>query len=124
LEDDLERLHVDWQKALQDNLTDPSVQGNLKLLKKPQRTALDKFLKDAELPERITPEFVEAVNDALKGLVRVSAMPDQVIRALTDGGMPCDQQELKTRFESFVEGPLAGKDASKARIVIETKSDE
>lgn len=124
LEEDLERLHTDWQKALQDNLTDPSVQGNLKLLKKPQQKMLDKFLSDVELPEKVTPEFVEAVNDALKGLVRVSATPDQVIRALTDGGMPCDRQELKTRFDSFVETLLAGKDASKARIVIEAKSDE
>ena len=123
LEEELERLHGDWQKALLDNLDDPSARANLDLLKKPQRTMLEKFLKDVEFPNRITADFVEAVNDALKGLTRVSVTPEQVVRALTEGGMPCDMKELRARFDSFVESLTLGKDAGKVRIVIEASED-
>ena len=124
LDTKLEQIYADWKKALQTNLDDPSVRKNVDLLKKSQRNMIETFLKDVEFPERVTNEFVDAVNAALRGLVRVPATPAQVIRALTEGGMPCDVKELKARFETFVENLTAGKDVSRVRVVIESSEEK
>jgi hypothetical protein len=123
LESELERLHTEWQKTLLGLLDDPSVRANLSLLKKSQRSQVDKFLKDVQLPDKITTDFIEAVNDVLKGLTCVSVTPEQVIHALSEGGLPCDLKELGARFDGFVEGLALGKDANKVRVVIEAKDD-
>jgi hypothetical protein len=119
LEEDLDRLHSDWKKSLQENLTDPSVRNNLGNLKKSQQKLIDQFLQNVEFPDRVSTDFVEAVNDALKGFVRVAVTPEQIVRALSDGGMPCDVKELEARFKNFIADQTLGKDTSKVRFVIE-----
>jgi hypothetical protein len=64
-------------------------------------------------------EFVETVKEALTGLERVSVPPEDILLALTEGGMPCTVQDMQTRFARLVERLTEGKDPNKVRIVIE-----
>ena len=45
--------------------------------------------------------------------------PEDILMALTQGGMPCTVQELLSQFRSFVEERTEGKDLNKVRIVVE-----
>jgi hypothetical protein len=62
---------------------------------------------------------VHTVKEALMGLERVAVPPEDILLALTQGGMPCTIQELFIRFRKFVEGRTEDKDPNKVRIVIE-----
>jgi len=71
------------------------------------------------LPEKVGWGFVHTVKGALVGLERVAVPPEDILMALTQGGMPCPVQELLSRFRSFVEERIEGKDPNKVRIVVE-----
>jgi len=64
-------------------------------------------------------DFVQTVKEALTGLERVAVPPEDILMALTEGGMPCTVQELLSRFQSFVEARTKGKDPNKVRVVVE-----
>ena len=71
------------------------------------------------LPEKVGWGFVQTVKEALTGLERVAVPPEDILMALTQGGMPCTVQDLLSRFRSFVEERIEGKDPNKVRIVVE-----
>ena len=64
-------------------------------------------------------DFVQTVKEALTGLERVAVPPEDILMALTEGGMPCTVQELLARFRRFVEERTEGQDPNKVRIVVE-----
>jgi hypothetical protein len=84
-----------------------------------QQKLIRAFLDAAALPESIGYDFVQTVKEALAGLERVAGPPEDILMALTEGGMPCTVQELLGRFRSFVEGQTEGKDPNRVRIVVE-----
>ena len=59
------------------------------------------------------------IRETLTGLERVAVPPEDILMALTQGGMPCTVQELLSRFRSFVEEQTEGKAPNKVRIVVE-----
>ncbi len=87
-------------------------------LRASQKKPLEKFLKDDEFPARITQDFIDAANDVLRGLICIQVTSEQVTRALSEGGMPCDIKELRTRFNGFIESQTQGKEIGKVRIEI------
>jgi hypothetical protein len=64
-------------------------------------------------------DFLQTVKEALTGLERVAVPPEDILMALTEGGMPCTVQELLSRFRNYVDGQTKGKDPNKVRIVVE-----
>jgi len=119
LEKRLGGLHSAWTQALLDNLSTPTTQGNLALLSDDQQALVESFLHAGKLPATVSYEFVTTVREALTGLERVAVPPEEILIALTQGGMPCTVQELLARFHSFVDEQTKGKDPNKVRIVIE-----
>lgn len=119
LENRLEGLHAAWTQALLDNLSTPTTQENLALMSADQQTMLQSFLSAGKLPAKVSYEFVDTVREALAGLERVAVPPEDILVALTKGGMPCTVQDLLSRFRSFVDEQTKGKDPNKVRIVIE-----
>ena len=119
LDDELDRLLEGWQRTLLDNLDDPIIQANFELLKPSQRDLIKGFLASKALPDPVTPEFVAAVQEALSGLEKIVVTGDDVKRALLSGGSPATPDDLRKRFESFMNERCKGKDASKLRFVVE-----
>jgi hypothetical protein len=119
LDDELDRLLEGWQKTLLDNLQDPIIQANFELLKPGQRDLIKGFLASKALPDPVTPEFVAAVQEALSGLEKIVVTGDDIKRALLTGGSPATPEDLRRRFESFMNERCKGKDASKLRFVVE-----
>ncbi len=119
LDDELDRLVQGWQQTLLDNLDDPIIQANFELLKSSQRDLIKGFLASKTLPDPITPEFVAAVQEALSGLEKIVITGDDIKQALLAGGSPATPDDLRKRFESFLNEHCKGKDATKLRFVVE-----
>ncbi len=119
LDDDLERLLAAWRQTLLDNLNDPIIQANFTLLKTRDRQIIEAFLASRSLPSPIASGFVAAVQEALSGLERVVVANEDIKQALLAGGSPATPDELRKRFETYINDRCKGKDASKLRFVVE-----
>lgn len=119
LDDELDRLLAGWQQALLDGLDDPTTQANLDLLKAAARKLIQSFVASKALPDPVPPAFVSAVQEALSGLEKIAVTGDDIKAALLYGGSPATPEDLRKRFENFLNERCKGKDASKLRFVVE-----
>lgn len=119
LDDELDRLIDGWTQTLLDNLDDPIIQENFDLLKPAARSLVDGFISSKTLPDPVTPEFVAAVQEALSGLEKVNVSSADIRQALLQGGSPATPEDLRKRFESFLNDRCKGKDTTKLRFVVE-----
>lgn len=119
LDDELDRLINGWTQTLLDNLDDPIIQENFDLLKPAARSLVDGFISSKCLPDPISPEFVAAVQEALSGLEKINVSSSDIRQALLQGGSPATPEDLRKRFESFLNDRCKGKDTTKLRFVVE-----
>lgn len=119
LDDELDQLVANWQQTLLENLEDPFTQDSLGLLSSGSKKLIDAFLASRKLPDPMTTEFVNAVQEALSGLEKISVKGDEIKQALLQGGSPATPDDLRKRFEAFLNDRCKGKDATKLRFVVE-----
>lgn len=119
LDDELDGLLEGWVETLVDNLEDPIIQSNFELLKDSSRKIVSGFAQARTLPEMVTPEFIAAVQEALSGLEKISVTSDGIRQALLQGGSPATPEDLRKRFETFLNDRCKGKDTTKLRFVVE-----
>ena len=119
LDEDLDQLVANWQQALLENLEDPFTQESLGLLPAASKKLIDAFLTSRELPDPMTTEFANAVQEALSGLEKIPVKGDEIKQALLQGGSPATPDDLRKRFDTFMNERCKGKDATKLRFVIE-----
>ncbi|WP_240884137.1 DUF6079 family protein [Sphingomonas sp. SFZ2018-12] len=119
MDDELDRLIDGWRQTLLDNLDDPIIQENFDLLKPAARGIVNGFISSKALPEPVTPEFVAAVQEALSGLEKINVSGEDIRQALLQGGSPATPEDLRKRFEAFLNGRCKGKDTTKLRFVVE-----
>jgi len=114
-----ETLYAQWLAALRSDLSTPDAQETIKLLADKERELIETFVRTGELPERISERFIAAVRDALRGLEKVSLDGPDLLRALTQPGMPCTPAEFESRFRNFLAEQTQGKDPHKVRIQVD-----
>ena len=71
------------------------------------------------MPEPLSSEFITAVQEALSGLTKEIVKLSDVQSALLSGGSPATPEELKSRFDKFIEDRARGKEKNKLRFVVE-----
>jgi len=119
LDDNLDELVANWQQTLLENLEDPFTQDSLGLLPPASKKLIDAFLSSRKLPDLMTAEFANAVQEALSGLEKIAVKGDEIKQALLQGGSPATPDDLRKRFDTFMNERCKGKDATKLRFVIE-----
>ena len=119
LDQRLDTLLGEWTITLLDLLEDPTTQENFELLKPADRKQIQAFIKAKELPEPLTSEFITAVQEALSGLTKEIVKLSDVQSALLSGGSPATPEELKARFDKFIEERSRGKEKNKLRFLVE-----
>ena len=119
LDDALDGLFANWTRTLLANLDDPAMRENLALLKPERRKQIDAFAKTGELPDPLEQDFVEALCEALSGLVKAVVKGDEMRAALLDGGSPASPAEMKQRFGRYLDGLAKGAEPDKVRLVLE-----
>lgn len=119
LDDELDQLMANWQQSLLENLEDPFTQDSLGLLPPASKKLIDDFLASRKLPDPMTTEFANAVQEALSGLEKIAVKGGEIKQALLLGGSPATPDELRKRFDTFMNERCKGKDSTKLRFVIE-----
>jgi hypothetical protein len=119
LDEELDGLRDGWQQTLLDNLDDPIIQANLDLVKSSARELIQKFVASKQLADPVTPDFVTAVQEALSGLEKIGVSGNDIKNALLQGGSPATPDDLRKRFDTFLNERCKGKDATKLRFVVE-----
>ncbi|MEO8166025.1 MAG: DUF6079 family protein, partial [Betaproteobacteria bacterium] len=107
-----------WTKTLLENLDDPTAKKSIDLLPAEQKKAVKECLKTQALPEGISNEFVQGVQQALSGLTAVTIKPTDLVDALSGKGGPCTVEQIRDRFETYLQKLTQGKEPGKLRLVI------
>jgi hypothetical protein len=124
LDKTLDEIVASWTAALLANLEDPITKHNLDLLAPKDAQAVTDFVASRSLPDPLDPDFVQALREAFSGLVRVTASLHDLDQTLVGDHGAVTVDELRGRFESWIDGLLKGKDRQKARIVLESNPGE
>jgi hypothetical protein len=123
IDEQIDALLENWRKTLLENLDDPTAKKSIKLLAADQKEAVNSFLKAKAFPEKISNDFVQGVQTALKGLIAIQVRSTELLEALSDSGAPSTVEQLKSRFEKFVEKITQGKEQANVRLVIQRSED-
>lgn len=91
-------------------MEDPTTRENLNVLKPEQRQLVDEFLALRTLPNPLTNEFIHGVKEVLSGLAKVVVKTQDLQKVLLAGGSPCTVQEMKKRFDDYLNDLAKGKD--------------
>ena len=119
LDSELDKLVDDWTQTLLANLADPTTKGNLDLLKSVPKKLVNGFIKKRALPDKLDQDFILALKEVLSGLEKVSVKTADMRAALLAGGSPATPEEMKKRFEEYLDELTKGKEPGKVRIVLE-----
>jgi hypothetical protein len=119
LDDAMERMVDDWTQTLLANLEDPTIVASLALLRPEARRQVEAFISSRSLPDPLDAELVLALQEALSGLARVAVSLEDLRAALLAGGSPATPEEMKKRFESYLDQLTRGQELGKVRIVLE-----
>ncbi len=115
----LDTLLASWTSTILSNLEDPTTQDNIELLGANDRQSVEAFSQSRELPVPLDNNFVHALKDALSGLVKVTINAQALQNALQVESGPATPEEIKKRFEEYINQLIKGQNPAKVRIVVE-----
>jgi hypothetical protein len=118
LETKVEAVYQSWVQSLLDEFDDPSIRDHIKLLKPKEKTALDTFLTDKELPAEIPSELLSAMNQALSGLTSITVSLSELEQKLFTGGSAATLDDFESRFQDYLKSISKGHDRAKVRLVL------
>lgn len=119
LDNELDNLLEAWTQTLITNLEDPITRKNFSLLKADSRKLVNDFIARRTLDEVLDSNFIQALQEALSGLSKVSLSVDDIRDALVSGGSPATLVEMKKRFEEYLDNLAKGLEPEKVRIILE-----
>jgi hypothetical protein len=119
MDEKLETLYNSWINTLYNNLQDPAVRQNFELLKGEQKEVVEAFLQSKNLPDEVSGTFVETLQDLLSGLYKIPVDIEELKAALFKDGSPLKPEELKERFNTYMQNKLESREQSKIRFVLE-----
>ncbi len=109
--------YTDWTQTLLAELENATTQREL--LKQESRAQLEAFLTERSLPENITKAFIEAIQESLSDLIKVTVQMADLQNALLAGGSPMTAIEMQKRFIHYLNSVTQDKALNLVRIVLE-----
>jgi hypothetical protein len=119
LDSEMDKLVDEWTQTLLTDLDYPTTKTSLQLLPAGRRKLIDDFMKKRALPDSLDQDFILALKEVLRGLIKVSVKTADMRSALLSGGSPVTLHELKKRFEEYLDQLTKGKELEKIRIILE-----
>ena len=62
---------------------------------------------------------MQGMQAALSGLIAIAVRPAELLDALSDSGTSCTVDQLRSRFEDFLQKITRGREPAKVRLVID-----
>lgn len=115
----LEQIKHDWTKTLLTELENAADQREL--LKPESRTQLETFLTRRLLPDDIARHFIDAVQESLSGLIKVTVNTEELQKTLQHDGSPMTVGEMQKRFNDYLNELTKDQEVSKIRLVLSTE---
>ncbi len=116
---ELDGLLESWTQTIINNLEDPMTQANIELLGDDEKAMINDFIAAKELPDTVDTLFVQSIKEVLSGLVKVSIRQGDIQKAMQSGGGAATPDEIKKRFDDYIDNLTKGQDPAKVRLVIE-----
>jgi len=113
----LEQIRRDWTQTLLTELENAAHQREL--LKPESRTQLETFLTHRLLPDDLTRHFIDAVQESLSGLIKVTVNVAELQKTLQHDGSPMTVIEIQKRFNDYLNELTKGQELGKIRLVLE-----
>jgi hypothetical protein len=121
IDNQLDTMLESWTKTLLENVEDPTAKQSISLLPAAQKKQVQAFLKDRNLPASLSNDLIQGLQETLSGLTAVNIKPSELVEALSDKGAPCTIDQIRERFENFLQKLTQGKEVGKLRLVINTE---
>jgi hypothetical protein len=118
IDNQLDTILESWTKTLLENVEDPTARQSISLLPAAQKKQVQAFLKDRNLPASLSNDLIQGLQETLSGLTAVNIKPSELVEALSDKGAPCTIDQIRERFDSFLQKLTQGKEVGKLRLVI------
>jgi hypothetical protein len=113
----LEQLHHNWTQILLTELENASARHDL--LKPENRLQIEQFLLTRTLPSEITPTFLDALQEGLADLIKLTLSIENLSAALLAKDSPMTLRELQQCFNNYLNDLIQDKAINKVRIFIE-----
>mgnify|MGYP000850961508 CR=1 FL=1 len=118
IEDDIDKLYDEWTEIIVTSVEDPMVKETFDILLKPElQEIMNRMIASRKLPDVIDGNFTSGINVLMGGLEKVEVYGDDMKKAIS-GGRPVTVEDIKARFERYIDEITKGKDENKVRIIL------
>jgi hypothetical protein len=107
-----------WQATLVDNVADPELDEQIKLLSASEQKLIAEFRDVRKLPDPLTDAFVAAVDKVFRRFEVRMVSRSELIDKLFPAAAAASPDEIRERFDDFINKLSAGSSAEKIRIVL------
>lgn len=116
IENKINKTLKDWTERLLRALDDNIIRENMKYLKGEEKKEIEEFIKNKNLPDRISVNFINAVNELMEGFEKVEIELDKFKYEFAKG--PATIDEFKAEIDRYINNLIKGKQKEKIRIFI------
>ena len=117
IEEQIQRLHAEWEQALLDSLAVPEMSEQIDLLGAAERQTVEAFLEARHFPEPVTEDFVRAVRQVLNRFEVRPISPKAIWKTLFPLATPATPAELRERFTGMLAQLADGSAEERVRFV-------
>ncbi|MCM1566961.1 MAG: DUF6079 family protein [Dehalobacter sp.] len=111
-------LENEWTAQLLRELEDPAVQNSLLLVYGEEVQRISDFRAAKRLPDTVDDIFINAINTVLRGLRRRTVSSKNFAESVL-GGAPLRPEEVRKRFDKWLESQIGQEKPETVRIVLE-----
>lgn len=123
MEDELENLLETWTNTLINTLKDPKIKANIELLTKEQKVMIFTLIKNKKFELPIDIGLIEAIKELLHGIEKIEISIDELKNVMGNGN-PLTLNDVRERFNSFINNKMSSMDEHNTRFVLKQKTDE
>jgi len=123
MEEELGNLLETWTGTLITTFNDPKIKANIELLTKEQKVMISTLIKNKKFELPIDIGLVEAIKELLHGIEKIEITIDELKNVMGNGN-PLTLNDVKERFNSFINNKMSSMDEHNIRFVLKYKIDK
>jgi len=123
LEDELNNLLETWTSILITTFKNPKIKKNINLLTEGQKGMVSTLIKGNMFELPIDISLIETIKELFHGIEKIEISIDE-LKNLMGNGNPLTLNDVKERFDSFINNKMSSMDEHNTRFVLKQKTDK